>query len=100
MLSLVQAVARQTLAANPEDFLERFERRVEALAANQDLLVKNAWKGADLDELVQLFWPCQIAPQPALPISDSGNFSCGALSSCRQTTDLPNQRSSRLLCLR
>ncbi|MGA7328959.1 MAG: PAS domain-containing protein [Rhodomicrobium sp.] len=53
MLSLVQAVARQTLAANPEDFLDRFERRVEALAANQDLLVKNAWKGADLDELVR-----------------------------------------------
>ncbi len=58
MLSLIQAVARQTLAANPEDFLERFERRVEALAANQDLLVKNAWQGADLDELVR----SQLAP--------------------------------------
>ncbi|MGA7328066.1 MAG: PAS domain S-box protein [Rhodomicrobium sp.] len=58
MLSLVQAVARQTLAANPEDFLERFEKRVEALAANQDLLVKNAWKGAGLDEIVR----SQLAP--------------------------------------
>ncbi|MGA7323566.1 MAG: HWE histidine kinase domain-containing protein [Rhodomicrobium sp.] len=58
VLALVQAVARQTLAANPQDFLDRFGRRVEALAANQDLLVKNAWKGADLDELV---WS-QLAP--------------------------------------
>jgi PAS domain S-box-containing protein len=53
MLSLVQAIARQTLAANPDDFLDRFGKRVEALAANQDLLVKSAWKGADLNELVR-----------------------------------------------
>jgi PAS domain S-box-containing protein len=53
MLSLVQAIASQTLDANPEDFLDRFGKRVEALAANQDLLVKNAWKGADLNELVR-----------------------------------------------
>jgi two-component sensor histidine kinase len=58
MLALVQAVARQTLAANPKDFLDRFEKRVEALAANQDLLVKNAWKGAHLHELVE----SQLAP--------------------------------------
>ncbi len=53
MLTLVQAVARQTIAANPEDFLDRFGKRVEALAASQDLLVKNAWRGVDLDELVR-----------------------------------------------
>src|SRR5215468_9188424 len=53
MLSVVQAIARQTLAADPEDFLDRFGKRVEALAANQDLLVKNAWKGVDLNELVR-----------------------------------------------
>jgi PAS domain S-box-containing protein len=53
MLSLVQAIARQTLAANPEDFIERFGNRVEALAANQDLLVKNAWRGVDIDALVR-----------------------------------------------
>jgi PAS domain S-box-containing protein len=53
MLSVVQAIARHTLAANPGDFLDRFGKRVEALAANQDLLVKNAWKGADLNELVR-----------------------------------------------
>jgi PAS domain S-box-containing protein len=53
LLSVVQAIASQTLAANPEDFLDRFGKRVEALAANQDLLVKNAWKGVDLKELVR-----------------------------------------------
>jgi PAS domain S-box-containing protein len=53
MLSLVQAIARQTLAANPQDFLDHFGKRVEALAASQDLLVKNAWKGADFNELVR-----------------------------------------------
>jgi PAS domain S-box-containing protein len=53
MLTVVQAIARQTLAADPDDFLDRFGKRVEALAANQDLLVKNAWKGADLNELVR-----------------------------------------------
>jgi PAS domain S-box-containing protein len=52
LLTLVQAVARQTLAANGEDFLDRFGKRVEALAASQDLLVKNTWQGADLHELI------------------------------------------------
>jgi PAS domain S-box-containing protein len=52
LLTLVQAVARQTLAANREDFLQRFGKRVEALAASQDLLVKNTWQGADLRELI------------------------------------------------
>jgi PAS domain S-box-containing protein len=53
LLSVVQGVARQTAAANPEDFLERFGERVQALAANQDLLVKNEWKGVGLNELVR-----------------------------------------------
>ncbi len=53
MLTLVQAIARQTLTANPDDFLDRFAKRIEALSEGQDLLVKNAWKGADLNELVK-----------------------------------------------
>jgi PAS domain S-box-containing protein len=51
LFALVQAVARQTLATKPEDFIDRFVERIQALAANQDLLVKNAWKGVDLREL-------------------------------------------------
>jgi PAS domain S-box-containing protein len=58
MLSVVRAVARQTLAATPQDFLDRFGMRIEALAAGQDLLIKNAWKGVALDELVR----SQLAP--------------------------------------
>ncbi len=53
MLTLVYAIARQTLSANPEDFLDRFGDRIEALAASQDLLVKNEWRGVDLDGLVR-----------------------------------------------
>jgi PAS domain S-box-containing protein len=53
MLSLVQAIARQTIAREPEDFIERFTDRIQALAANQDLLVRNEWKGVDIDDLVR-----------------------------------------------
>ena len=53
MLTIVQAIARQTIASTPEDFLERFGDRVEALAASQDLLVKNAWKGVELACLIR-----------------------------------------------
>jgi PAS domain S-box-containing protein len=45
MLSLVQAIARQTAAPAFEDFIERFTERIQALAANQDLLVRNEWQG-------------------------------------------------------
>ena len=35
MLSLAHAIARQTAAREPEDFVERFGERIQALAANQ-----------------------------------------------------------------
>jgi PAS domain S-box-containing protein len=53
MLSLVQAIARQTAAREPEDFIGRFTERIRALAANQDLLVRNEWQGVDVEELVR-----------------------------------------------
>jgi PAS domain S-box-containing protein len=53
MLSLVQAIARQTAAREPEDFVGRFTERIQALSANQDLLVRNEWQGVDLEELVR-----------------------------------------------
>jgi len=58
MLSLVQAVARQTAARDREDFVERFTERLQALAANQDLLARHKWKGVDMDALVR----AQLAP--------------------------------------
>jgi two-component sensor histidine kinase len=45
MLSLVQAIARRTAAREPEDFIERFGERVQALAANQDMLIRAEWRG-------------------------------------------------------
>jgi PAS domain S-box-containing protein len=53
MLSMVQAVARQTAAREPEDFIGRFTERIQALAANQDLLVQNGWQGVDVEKLVR-----------------------------------------------
>ena len=53
MLSLVQAIARQTAAREPEDFIGRFTERIQALAANQDLLVRNKWQGVDTADLVR-----------------------------------------------
>src|SRR5712672_1229949 len=52
MLSVVDAIAHQTVASNPEDFVERFSERIQALSANQDLLVRNEWQGVDVEELV------------------------------------------------
>jgi PAS domain S-box-containing protein len=52
LLTLVQAIARQTTSKNPEDFMRRFEQRIRALAAGHDLLVKNDWRGVEIRELV------------------------------------------------
>jgi two-component sensor histidine kinase len=41
------------MAREPDDFIERFTDRIQALAANQDLLVRNEWQGIDVDELVR-----------------------------------------------
>jgi PAS domain S-box-containing protein len=53
LLTLVQAIARQTAAREPEHFIERFTERIQALAANQDLLVRNEWQGVDVEDLVR-----------------------------------------------
>ena len=52
MLSVVDAIARQTAARNPEDFVERFSERMQALSASQELLVRNEWRGVDIEDLV------------------------------------------------
>jgi PAS domain S-box-containing protein len=53
MLNLVLAIARQTVAHEPEDFIQRFTDRIQALAANQDLLVRNEWQRVDMEDLVR-----------------------------------------------
>jgi PAS domain S-box-containing protein len=53
LLALVQAVAKQTAASQPNDFVTRFGERIRAMAAAQDLLVQNEWRGVNLDDLVR-----------------------------------------------
>ena len=53
MLTLVQAIARQTARNDDGTFLERFERRLAALAAAQDLLVAKDWGGIPVAELIR-----------------------------------------------
>ena len=53
ILCVVQVIAAQTAATNPEDFINRFSRRIQALSANQDLLVKNEWNGVEIADLVR-----------------------------------------------
>jgi PAS domain S-box-containing protein len=52
MLSVVDAIAHQTVAKNSDDFIERFSERIQALSANQDLLVRNEWNGVEIEDLV------------------------------------------------
>jgi two-component sensor histidine kinase len=52
MLSVVDSIAHQTAAKDPEDFVERFSERIQALSANQDLLVRNEWNGVEIEDLV------------------------------------------------
>jgi PAS domain S-box-containing protein len=53
MLSVVQAIFNQTAAKSPKDVLARFTERLQALSANQDLLVRNQWGGVDIADLVR-----------------------------------------------
>jgi two-component system CheB/CheR fusion protein len=59
-LAVVQSLARQTLRTTDsgEDFVERFEGRLEALAGAHNLLVASDWEGAELAELART----QLAP--------------------------------------
>jgi PAS domain S-box-containing protein len=53
MLSVVDAIAHQTATRNPEHFVERFSERIQALSANQDLLVRNEWNGVGIEDVVR-----------------------------------------------
>jgi PAS domain S-box-containing protein len=52
MLSVVDAIARQTATRSLGDFIECFSNRIQALSANQDLLIRNDWKGIEIVDLV------------------------------------------------
>jgi PAS domain S-box-containing protein len=52
LLSVVDAIAHQTAARSPEDFITRFSERIQSLSANQDLLMRSEWKGVEIKGLV------------------------------------------------
>lgn len=52
ILSLVQAIARQTKGETREDYIARFDSRLFALASSHDLFIKNAWGPIDLRTLI------------------------------------------------
>jgi PAS domain S-box-containing protein len=55
LLAVIQAMARQTArhAGSIDGFLRQFGARLQALATSHDLLVRESWHGASLDELVR-----------------------------------------------
>jgi two-component sensor histidine kinase len=53
MLSVVASIAHQTASRNPDDFVERFSERIQALSASQDLLVRSEWSGVAIADLVR-----------------------------------------------
>jgi PAS domain S-box-containing protein len=55
LLTVIQSIARRTArtAGTVEEFENRFERRLQGLAASHDVLVRKNWQGAPLAELVR-----------------------------------------------
>lgn len=54
ILNVVQAIARQTASASPDEFVMRFSERIQTLAANHDLIVKSGWRGIEISDLVRV----------------------------------------------
>jgi two-component sensor histidine kinase len=52
LLSVVMAIAQQTAANSPQEFVKRFSSRVQALAVSHDLLVKSQWRNIAAAELI------------------------------------------------
>jgi PAS domain S-box-containing protein len=53
MLSVVSAIAQQTTAPSPKEFVQRFSDRIQALAASHDLLAKSQWQSIAVSQLVR-----------------------------------------------
>lgn len=52
MLAIIQSLARRSDSGNA-DFVERLEKRIAGIAANQDLLVRRAWSAIPVMEMVE-----------------------------------------------
>lgn len=54
ILSIVQAIARQTAKHSAGQFVDIFEERVMALAASHDLFIRSEWAPIDLEVLIRV----------------------------------------------
>jgi len=54
LLNVVQAIARQTAVASPDEFVPRLSERIQTLAASHDLLVKSRWQGIEISDLIRV----------------------------------------------
>jgi PAS domain S-box-containing protein len=54
LLAVVQGIARQTAESvdTPQEFIMRFGARLQALSGAHDLLVRQAWQGVELRDLI------------------------------------------------
>lgn len=52
MLAVIQAILHRTAKEADPEFVRSFERRIAALAANQDMLIRRGWTGATMGEIV------------------------------------------------
>lgn len=54
-LAIIQAIANQTARSSgtKQQFLDQFKGRLQGLSASHDLLLRQDWRGAPLDELVR-----------------------------------------------
>ncbi len=53
LLGVVLSVAHQTRGTDHAEFMQHFAARIQSLAAGQDVLVENEWKGVQVDTLVR-----------------------------------------------
>jgi two-component sensor histidine kinase/CheY-like chemotaxis protein len=53
MLSVVMAIAQQTAASSPKEFVTVFSNRLQALAVNHDLLIKSQWRSIEISDLIR-----------------------------------------------
>ena len=52
MLAIVQSILHRTAVDVAPEFVAGFEKRIAALAANQDMLIHRGWTGATMGEIV------------------------------------------------
>lgn len=53
IFSVVLAVARESAKSQPDNFHDRFTKRLQALAANHQLLTESRWQGVDIESLIR-----------------------------------------------